>query len=485
MGPSTAITPNTEGALTAERATELEGDMKLVAAGVNGVYLDELLKASPPYTSKVEAAVAFAHDSTFFDFLWERNIPLTYYGLLSEEGAVSLSIIKKFLERSSPQFRCLLVREHFHSKVIWWHGYGAYIGSANLTSAAWWKNIECGVFCPESELVQLGLAQELSDLFEKIESHAFELRSEVLDALKGIEDNPDRKKLDDARRDRFNKKLAFVKLFQGLDRVPAKGEKSDRGRIEFLDEWNRTLQLLRTLSSQLERSGRRPTWLPAGMPAAVHFDQLLHSFYEQQVLHGDDEGKSVEKVEAYFERNRKRAPAAFEEAVEWWCSLPHAPNEEDVFIMKHAPRVRALLGPDGIKSLNEDGFVEACQHLHAFRNHARQVESSLFNLPADHHESMNERAERLARWVWRQQGPGGKSFHQVLSWVLHGPKPASAEERLWAALRDPAWMVQHFSISSFGEAIGWSQPDRYPPRNNRTNKALRALGFPVHLYYGD
>jgi hypothetical protein len=73
----------------------------------------------------------------------------------------------------------------------------------------------------------------------------------------------------------------------------------------------------------------------------------------------------------------------------------------------------------------------------------------------------------------------------MLSWVLYGERPVAIEERIWLATRDAEWKIEHFSLSSIGETIGWARPELYPPRNNRTNKALRALGFDVRLYGND
>ncbi len=36
-------------------------------------------------------------------------------------------------------------------------------------------------------------------------------------------------------------------------------------------------------------------------------------------------------------------------------------------------------------------------------------------------------------------------------------------------------------ISSIAEVVGWARPEDTPPRNGRTNKALRALGYPVKV----
>jgi NAD(P)-dependent dehydrogenase (short-subunit alcohol dehydrogenase family) len=55
----------------------------------------------------------------------------------------------------------------------------------------------------------------------------------------------------------------------------------------------------------------------------------------------------------------------------------------------------------------------------------------------------------------------------------------SVPDRLWEAIAADAWRIEHFGISALGELVGWALPESYPPRNNRTSKSLRSLGFPV------
>jgi hypothetical protein len=50
-------------------------------------------------------------------------------------------------------------------------------------------------------------------------------------------------------------------------------------------------------------------------------------------------------------------------------------------------------------------------------------------------------------------------------------------ERLWQAVTDPKWKIDGLRISALGELVGWALPDRFPPRNGRTSKSLRSLGW--------
>jgi len=105
----------------------------------------------------------------------------------------------------------------------------------------------------------------------------------------------------------------------------------------------------------------------------------------------------VEKVEAFYERNKPDPERAFDKGVEWWSQLSDAPHSEDEMILLRAPRLKELLSPARIKTLDEDGFVEASSMVNAFRTHARQVENSYYGLAPDHYETEDQhRRECLA-----------------------------------------------------------------------------------------
>jgi hypothetical protein len=55
-----------------------------------------------------------------------------------------------------------------------------------------------------------------------------------------------------------------------------------------------------------------------------------------------------------------------------------------------------------------------------------------FGLPPDHHESIDQRVERLCAWLWKQRTPVGKTVRDVLEFVLWGFEPSDME-RGWVA----------------------------------------------------
>ena len=55
-------------------------------------------------------------------------------------------------------------------------------------------------------------------------------------------------------------------------------------------------------------------------------------------------------------------------------------------------------------------------------------------------------------------------------------------ERLYKAGRTSEYGISHYGLNSIAELVGWARPEVAPPRNGRTSKALRALGYDVRIY---
>jgi len=165
--------------------------VKLILGGINGEYLSDILEQAVltidevRRTDEVWAAVAYAsgfHDGRMLiRWCFDQNISLKFWGRLDDCVAVDVEILNQFLNRRSPDYVCKLVAKH-HAKVIWWRGYGVYIGSANLTSAAWHKNVEAGCFFEEAELDDAQDAA-LVKMFETLEANSSPLTEELRDLM--------------------------------------------------------------------------------------------------------------------------------------------------------------------------------------------------------------------------------------------------------------------------------------------------------------
>lgn len=453
---------------------------------LNGVRLFDLMNGSTGRCSRVTAAVAYATGSNqFFDHCLSEKMPLEFYGLLDEDGAVAVAVLQKLLDAGPLAASCRLVKGHFHSKIIWWHGYGAYIGSANLTSSAWSSNVECGIFYEEGEITGSVMQLELEQQFDYLKAHSGPLTSELVKALKNLRPseeavNREKKKL----RDQFDIATKDIPTHQGLASYGPSLKSTAYTR--FTSEWNETLELLRGMCREFGKLNIRPTWVSKGANPTVHFDQFLHAYYYVRVREEredvDETAKSVVLVNKSFLKNRSNPEQALHDAARWWSELSVAPFGEDIFIKDTSLQMRELFARERLAIWTLDDFRTAFSKVYAFEAHARQVKNAYFGLPADHKELLQKRVHRLAEWLWTQKRESGKkTMLELLQFLIWGATPSIAE-RLWLVTTSDEWRFEHLGPSSLGEALGWARPDECPPRNNRTNKALRAMGHDVRLF---
>src|SRR5213075_2907250 len=54
--------------------------------------------------------------------------------------------------------------------------------------------------------------------------------------------------------------------------------------------------------------------------------------------------------------------------------------------------------------------------------------------------------------------------------------------RLFDCWSDPASKIPHVRVITLGEMFGWAMREYFTPRNGRTSKALRALGYDVKIH---
>jgi hypothetical protein len=460
--------------------------MKLVMGELNEVRLLQIMNGAAGKCSRVTAAVAYASKTDpFFEHCQQHNIFLEYYGLLDESAAVSIPVLQQMLKDGPLSVRPRLIKGHFHSKIIWWHGYGAYIGSANLTSNAWFTNVECGVFFEEDEILGTSMEADLQLQFDYLWKVSEPVTTELvkaLDKLRPVEAgvNVAKEKL----KSQFEHATRGFKTHAGLTAYGPKTKTT--AYTQFTSEWTETLELLRGLRKEFQKLGARPSWVAPNANPTTHFDQFLHAYYYVRVRddRSDDESaKSVSLVEKAFERHRSNKTSALAEAVEWWFSLPTAPYGEDQFIATVAPRMQAAFDFARLKVWTLKDFQDTFFDVHAFKTHARQVRNSTLGLPRDHRENVHGRSDRVAQWLWGQDREASQhGVRELLQFLVWGSTPSDMVERLWMVTRDHPWRYDHFGPSTLGEAVGWARPDDYPPRNNRTNKALRSLGHDVRLF---
>lgn len=460
--------------------------MQVVMGEMNGVRLLDLMNAAVGKCSRVTAAVAYGtQNNPFFQHCYANKIFLDFYGLLDEGAAVAVPVLQEMLQAGPLAVSPRLVKGHFHSKIIWWHGFGAYIGSANLTSNAWFTNVECGVFFEEAEIVGNQLQLDLEQQFGYLKDVSAPVTAELVKVLgklgtweQGV--YTARQKL----KSQFEEATKGIPAHNGL--TAPKSKLQTTAFTRFTTEWTQTLELLRGLCREFTKLNKRPRWVSADAEPAVHFDQFLHAFYYVKVRDERADGdstKSVELVNQAYQRHRADPGQALADAATWWASLPEAPYGEEFFIDKIAPRIRERFAQEELRHWQLKDFQEVFFEVHAFKTHARQMKNSILGIAKGHSETELERSNRVAKWLWEMKRDESQMHvRELLEFLVWGQSVPNMTERLWIVTTDSKWRYDHFGPSSLGEAIGWARPDLFPPRNNRTNKALRSLGHDVALF---
>lgn len=454
--------------------------MKLIAGKINNKWLLEILRESEGQCDAVRAAVAYANGTPqLIELCFKKNIKLTFWGRYDASVPVSTNILKRFLDRKSPNQVCKLLPEHFHPKVIWWEGFGAYIGSANLTENGWFRNTECGIFLTESELIEAGFNVELENFFEWIDQNSSALTQEMYEQLKEVEE--DNRELEKDKR-KFQKKFQKIRLIPQFDSLVSKDkiDIEDRRRNAFLEEWNQTLQIMRDIGDWVAKDEYRPEWIAANVSKGIQADQFLHAYYYNRVKDGNRH-----PFQDFYDINKKDPEAALIEALKWWKNLDAPPTNEDRTIYEWAPFLREHLTKERLANVSFPEFEDICNRVHAMRDHALRVDNSTYGLPDDQpHKDREQCIHLLAKYLWNQKSKEGKNVTDAISHVLFGVETKDVPLRLWEATQSPRWRLPHLGISSLGEIVGWAMPDHFPPRNGRTSKALTALGYKVKIHSG-
>ena len=448
--------------------------MKFIANKLNGEFLINILPSPEDGVDGVLAAIAYG--SNFPDekrdligHCVENRYRLDIWMRYDHTVPVAVPLLERLLRHHKDNIFCNLVPDVLHSKVIWWRGYGAYIGSANLSDRAWVSNIEAGVFLTEDELQDNGMHIELEDFFESLRSfeQVFPLDSDVITELKKIE--AARRGIQDQ-----GQELRKVPIWGGPTFV-AKKKAWDRRKEEFKREWRDALSHLQSIGEQLRT--HRPRWVEEDVPLTWEVDQYLHAYYYNHV--GEANRKPFED---YFAKNRRNPNAAVSAMLTWWAGTVSPPSNEDYTFYDGAPYIREHLSRDNVLNLTQAEFTGICERTHATRDHVIKMKLATLGRPDLKTLSREERLPLYAGWLLQQRNAMGWSVLQLLNFVLYGGRNEDLWERLYIASHDKNYSLPHYGLNSMAELVGWALPEVTPPRNGRTSKALRALGFDVKVY---
>lgn len=92
------------------------------------------------------------------------------------------------------------------------------------------------------------------------------------------------------------------------------------------------------------------------------------------------------------------------------------------------------------------------------------------------------RVKLFAHLIMKARNSKGWDIRKLLHYVLYEGAESEIWERIYQAGRDPNYGIARYGLNSIAEVVGWARPEVVPPRNGRTSKALRALGYDVKIY---
>lgn len=382
-------------------------------------------------------------------------------------------------QRANGNLTWRLLGPFYHPKVVWWHGYGVYVGSANLSESAWFSNCEAGTLLLEADLDEAGLRQPLIDFFADVHAQSKPITEQLIkDANALLQDEGEMEEIRQRMKKRFKESASGTQFAQeGLATVQNATSARDRRKSEFLEEWATTLGYLRIVGDRLKTAGL-PDWAPRDVSPGLHTDQFLHAYYYEKVRK-----ERSYPVEEFHERNRANPEAALSNAILWWRhETLQAPSSESMVFERWAPIHREQLTRERLANMSAKDFVRVARCVHSINNHAKHQRREDFLDDDDQLTSTTDaKCDVFCEDLYRRTNGYGWNPPRLLQYLLFDGSPDQIPDRLFDCLEAP-YHIQGLKVSSLGELIGCALPDIYPPRNDRTNKALRALGWNVRVH---
>ena len=390
----------------------------------------------------VDAAVAYATNPKFlFEWCKDKKIRLTFYGREhNNEVAVKPPILRLFLDEKSDIFVCKLVKDH-HAKVIWWHGFGVYIGSANLTNKAWEHNIEAGCFYDDNEITDK-MKRDLCTLFESLDKKAKQLTEEIYDKMREREEWIKERKKEDEK---------FMKA------LPTKISRQQ----SFANYWNEIQKILMDdIGEQISQAKNKPSWVNGNIPLGIQVDRFL-----QMQL----EAVGQKNVEVSFGKNQSRQKVALQEAINRWAKPTKEENKAHEERLNDVEYLRNTLKKEQLDKLTKAKFKEICSKLYALKNSIR----------------FSKGIDKFVENAWENfenQSFAGERVKKLFTHILYGDSNKELSERLYEGDKDSNLKIPRFSISSLSELVGCVlSNDGFSPMTTRTIGAMRSLGYDVKM----
>lgn len=373
--------------------------MKLIANGLNKQFFISFLPPSGCEIDGVVAAIAYGDDkTTLLDHCLKNHHRLDIWMRYDHTVPVSPSLLEKLLANTKNNVFCKLVPDCLHSKIIWWKGYGAYIGSANLTERAWYTNIESGIFLTESDLYSSNLIEQLEEFFDNLASldSCVDLSKDIIDEQRQLL----KLKIELEKKERNIIKKRKIPEWGGVSFIDNKKTK-DKRKESFHKEWESTFSIIENISGQI--NDYRPVWISEDTPKFWQTDQFLHAYYYNIVRQKDN----TYPYEDYHRTNSKNPQAALMSMLSWWKDQSVPPSHEDTNLGINAPYIREHLSNTHINSLTKDSLHKIFFYTHATMDHVLKMSAETFGHTAKTSLNKEERAVLFTEWIMSKTNQKG------------------------------------------------------------------------------
>lgn len=458
--------------------------MKLIANDINKNYFRDI----PEYAknaASIDLAVAYITDDSLFKIARDHQIPFRIWCRIDEGVSLkTLEILEKNLRY--PKCQLFATYDFLHSKVLWLHGVGCYIGSANLTMKALNNNIELGVFIDESPN-ESDFFQEIKTFFESLSDYTSPILHEDIKRIRKIfeeiEQDSQILEIDKILKQLKGKYLReWEKLKRELFRdqkVPLrKTSKKSQHQKRIITEWKNCQKILTDYTEIYKKNYSRPLWIQPNVPYFAELDKMFDWYYSTHIK-GKDRIEVL--VEKHHHENINRSDEKIKELFSMWSNLKELPEDwiTESFNVR-VPLVKSLLAKDKIMDLSVGDIAKIVIHCYALMDHIDQFKSySDLRLDKKERVPREVKAHQFVKYFLSEPNKHGKTFLDVLNYFIWD-NSAQPWEKIWDCTdHNSKWKYPGIDRSTLGELLGLARPDEYPVRNNRISRVLYALGFEV------
>lgn len=341
--------------------------------------------------------------------------------------------------------------ETFHPKLYLFNGWGAVVGSSNMTRAALTTNQEVNVVIPAED----ERYDELLALFAEYWGQVAPLSSIVIDEYERIYERHREARRGISQMDEEVRGLRQTSIENVRRDLPVPD-----ARDLFLDEYRATYQgflnAFRTVERVYTAIGRRKV-PESSVPLRIEIDSFLSWLRDQHAT-----GESYETAPILAGNALESKTRQF---IEQWHVGEYRWFDNEVVARRYPLISHAFRSEEAIAEASFDAILEALSCENSFYDRLRFFKGGHeTHLKVFRESNSLDRVRRSLRYL-----VFGTDDHVV---------------RMARCIFDAEFKLNEFGRSAVQELVGWVNNDNIPICNSRTLRSLRWLGYDVDLVGG-